>query len=189
MGQNGSKIDKNERNKRFFIAVDYLFSHDYVTSQRDLAAKIGISEAGYSRLKNGLKNVSDDTFRKLNAAVGCIFNMSYFRGESDVLIVGDNKPTADAPEQAIDQSSLVNALLAANNQTIESLKRELASEKESHEREVAQMQARIEEQADHIQTLKGRLMEYRKIIDAAKIEIGNYPFPMGVAEDHQYKTK
>ena len=184
-----AKMDNNARKSRFMDAVDYLFQHRLVTSQKDLAAKIGITEPTLSRIKSGIKNVSDETLNKMNAAFDGIFNMSYFRGESDVLIVGDNKPTADAPEQAIDQSSLVNALLAANNQTIESLKRELASEKESHEREVAQMQARIEEQADHIQTLKGRLMEYRKIIDAAKIEIGNYPFPMGVAEDHQYKTK
>ena len=171
MGQNGSKIDKNERNKRFFIAVDYLFSHDYVTSQRDLAAKIGISEAGYSRLKNGLKNVSDDTFRKLNSAVGGIFNMAYFRGESDTMLAADNDKPTDTQEPVLDQGSLINSLIAAKDETIASLKSEKAA-----------MQALIDEQADHIKTLKGRLIEYRKLIDAAKIDLSNHPFPMGVAE-------
>lgn len=75
-------------------------------------------------------------------------------------------------------SSVINAAIAAYSQTIEALKRESAAKDET----IAAMQATINEQADHILTLKGRLQYYRKLIDAAKIDLSNHPFPIGVAE-------
>ena len=63
-------MDKKVKNKLFFLACDYLFREKKVTSQKELAKKIGISEAAYSRLKNGTKGVSDETLRKMNEAFG-----------------------------------------------------------------------------------------------------------------------
>ena len=184
------------RQKRLKEVYEHLRKYYGIHTQSDFAHELGYSRPFISSALNGNEDyLTDKLFKTICEAYRDVFNLDYLLTGNGYLLTVREEVTNERLEKEvngpseIDQSSLVNALLAANNQTIESLKRELASEKESHEREVAQMEARIEEQADHIQTLKGRLMEYRKIIDAAKIEIGNYPFPMGVAEDHQYKTK
>ena len=184
------------RQARLKQVYEYLREKYGIHSQTDFAAKLQYSRVYISAALNGREDyLTDKLFKAIDAAYPDVFNLGYLldgKGPFLITVQKDEVNTSESVPTAPlmpDYSSLINTTLAANMQAIEALKRELASEKESHEREVAQMQARIEEQADHIQTLKGRLMEYRKIIDAAKIEIGNYPFPMGVAEDHQYKTK
>ena len=89
-------------------AVDYLFNEKYVSNQTDLANKIGITGAALSRIKNGTKTVSDETIRKMNDAFGCIFNLSYFRGEGELLASSEQQPT---PPTAPDyQRELIESL-------------------------------------------------------------------------------
>ena len=187
----------NTRKIRLLEVYEYVRKHFGIHTKKDFAEKIGLTlPAMYSAFSGKEEYLTENLMVKICAAFPGVFNLIYLTdGESELLTLGEVQraehvelmelKTQQPIEPAIDQSSLVNAVLAANAQTIESLKRESATKDET----IAAMQATINEQADHIQTLKGRLMEYRKIIDAAKIEIGNYPFPMGVAEDHQYKTK
>lgn len=77
MGQ----IDKNLKNELFKVAIDYIYKEHLVSSQGELAEKIGISASALSRIMNDKKFVGDDTLRKMNEAFGGIFNMAYFRGE------------------------------------------------------------------------------------------------------------
>lgn len=72
-------MDKKAKNERFLRAIDYLYQIKKVDSQRDVAAKIGITESSLSRIKNGVKFVGDDTLRKMNESFDAIFNMAYFR--------------------------------------------------------------------------------------------------------------
>jgi transcriptional regulator with XRE-family HTH domain len=81
-------MDNKIKNELFFVACDYLYKEKLVTSQKDLAQKIGISEASFSRIKKG-RVVSDETLRKLNESFGSIFNMQYFRGLSTTMLVAD----------------------------------------------------------------------------------------------------
>jgi DNA-binding XRE family transcriptional regulator len=69
-------MDNKIKNELFFVACDYLYKEKLVTSQKDLAQKIGISEASFSRIKKG-RVVSDETLRKLNESFGSIFNMQF----------------------------------------------------------------------------------------------------------------
>ena len=95
-------MDKKLKNERFRVAIDYLYSKNAISSDKELAGKIGITPASLSRLFNGKKNVSDDTIRKMNDAFDGIFNMAYFRGESEHMIVED---IADAKQKAVSTST------------------------------------------------------------------------------------
>lgn len=74
-------MDKKMKNELFRAAIDYLYKERLVSSQKELAERIGISEPSLSRIKNNRKFVGDETLRKMNDAFGGVFNMAYFRGE------------------------------------------------------------------------------------------------------------
>lgn len=126
-------FEQKSRNGLFFDAVDYLFREKLVKNQRDFAQKIGITDGSYTRIKTGKRNVSDDTLRRMNEAFGGIFDMRYFRGQSDhFLLEPQEKPTEPPQErvkndpQPIDHSSLINAMLAAKDETIAELRARIA---------------------------------------------------------------
>lgn len=85
------------RNELFSVALDYLYKNGLVADQRELSEKTGITETTISRiLNNKVRQPSDETLRRLNAAFGHIFNMQYFRGESDTLLTNEEqKPEID----------------------------------------------------------------------------------------------
>lgn len=77
-------------NALFAAAVDYLYRHEGVADQKELAEKTGITETTISRILNDkVRRPSEDTLRKLNAAFGHIFNMAYFRGEDICMLLED----------------------------------------------------------------------------------------------------
>ena len=118
-------MDKKERNERFLVAVDYLFKENLVRNQTDLCQKVGIGVASYSRIKTGVRIVSDDTIRKLNDAFGGIFNMAYFRGDSETLLANIQEPAQELPAPVIDNGSILNALIAAKDETIDVMAKQL----------------------------------------------------------------
>ena len=126
-------MDRKSKNELFLTACDYLFSEKFVTSQKDLSAKIGITPASFSRIKSGLMGVSDETIRRMNEAFGNIFDMRYFRGQSDHFLLEPQEKPAEPPQdrvkndpQPIDHSSLINAMLAAKDETIAELRARIA---------------------------------------------------------------
>ena len=213
MGQ----IDKKLKNQLFKVAVDYIYQEHLANSQGELAKKIGISDSALSRIMNDKKFVGDDTLRKMNEAFGGIFNMAYFRGEDphcmlmeDLLYYKQHpeerlvfeKPNGDNPEllesvnvvpasSYIDPSSIMNAALAAQMQTIDSLKSEKATILEAHARELKVKDDLIQSLRDQlaakeqlIAEQKARLIDYRRIIDSHN-GISDYPFPIGAAEQNR----
>lgn len=84
-------MDKKAKNERFLRAIDYLYQIKKVNSQRDVAAKIGITESSLSRIKNGVKFVGDDTLRKMNESFDAIFNMAYFRVYDAPMLASDEE--------------------------------------------------------------------------------------------------
>ena len=117
-------MGKKSKNERFAVAVDYLFQEKMISSQKDLCVKIGLTEPTYSRIKTGKRIVSDDTIRKLNDAFDGIFNMAYFRDESEALLNGTNEEQAGPHIE--DEHEMVSRLLAAKEETIEALRQQLA---------------------------------------------------------------
>lgn len=117
-------MGKNGKNERFAVAVDYLFQTKLISSQKDLCTKIGLTEPTYSRIKTGKRIVSDDTIRKLNDAFNGIFNMAYFRDESETLLNDSNE---EQPGPHVEpEHEMISRLLAAKEETIEALRQQLA---------------------------------------------------------------
>ena len=171
-------MDKKARNERFLNAVDHLFQEKLVINQTDLCQKVGIGVASYSRIKTGARIVSDDTIRKMNDAFNGIFNLAYFRGDSDVLLANQPEPAKEpADVRYIDNGSMLNALIAAKDETIYALQQQLAAKDEL-----------IQAKDDLIAGLRSQLAALRTQVDEKKIS--DYPFPMGVAEPEvKYERK
>jgi hypothetical protein len=120
-------MDKIIKNERFRNAIDCLYAQKLIESDVDAASKIGISKSGFSRLLNDRKSVSDETRRKMNDAFGGIFNMAYFRGESDFLLVEDAKQKAVSPSTDEPTANIIE-LYASLIQDIERIRQQLKAE-------------------------------------------------------------
>ena len=116
------------RNEIFKKVLDWLYAEHKVVDQREFSARTGINEATISRIiNNRVKQPSADTIRKIVDTFPEI-NPAYLRGEDEnITILPSPTPTSQA---TIDFSSMVPALLAAKDEVIESLKRELRAKDE-----------------------------------------------------------
>ena len=172
------------RNEIFAHVLDWLIQNNKVEDQKDLALKTGISQNTVSRIMTGKVEPSDDTIRKLNATFGNIFNMQYLRGESIVMLIEDvayykshpgelNKLINGEGDNKIDQSSLVNAALAAKDATI-------AAKDET----IAALHEQIQTKDELIAALRQQLYILQQQVHAAKDEelFKDFPFPKGIAD-------
>ena len=172
------------RNEIFAHVLDWLIQNNKVEDQKDLALKTGISQNTVSRIMTGKVEPSDDTLRKLNATFGNIFNMQYLRGESVVMLIEDvayykshpgelNKLINDDGDDKIDQSSLVNAALAAKDAAI-------AAKDET----IAALHEQIQAKDELIAALRQQLDILQQQVHAAKDEelFKDFPFPKGIAD-------
>lgn len=162
---------EKEKN-RFARAVDWLLDNGEAESQEEIAEKIGTTPTTISRNKCiEAKKPSVKTLSSFSRAYGHIINIDYLRGESDIMLVkdlisDDKKINTDLHKSSqIDQSSMVNAIIAATDTTVLSLKRELVNKeesfnremaqlKESHKRELADKETILAERADRIKFLE-----------------------------------
>ena len=131
-----------KRNHIFAAAIDELRRREgKKLSQKEIADRMGVTEDTISRIMRLHNQVTEDIITRLQTASGCIFNLQWLRGESDVMLAADvdNRftPAADNLHESthIDQGSLMNATIAAQQTSIESLKREVAKTEESAKRE------------------------------------------------------
>ena len=172
------------RNEIFAHVLDWLIQNNKVEDQKDLALKTGISQNTVSRIMTGKVEPSDDTLRKLNATFGNIFNMQYLRGESIVMLIEDvayykshpgelNKLINGEGDNKIDQSSLINAALAAKDVTI-------AAKDET----IAALHEQLQAKDELIAALRQQLDILQQQVHAAKDEelFKDFPFPKGIAD-------
>ena len=127
----------------FARALAYLRANGLIKNQKDLAGRIGTTQTTITRNKKGnVRHFDEDTLQKFSAVFGGIINIAYIRGESEKMLVADltpqekinigvNSVTASADsrdgKRNLDMSSLINAALAAKDETIMSLRRELTA--------------------------------------------------------------
>ena len=172
------------RNEIFAHVLDWLIQNNKVEDQKDLALKTGISQNTVSRIMTGKVEPSDDTLRKLNATFGNIFNMQYLRGESIVMLIEDvayykshpcelNKLINGEGDNKIDPSSLVNAALAAKDETIAALRDQLTAK-----------DTVIQAKDELIANLRQQIATLQQQLHAAKDEelFKDFPFPKGIAD-------
>lgn len=108
----------NKRNENFAVALAYLKDRGDIETQKELALLMGVSEDTISRILKG-GSVSESTITKLHAATKGLFNLQWLHGQSDVML--------SAEAIAARQPDPTAVLLAAKDETIASLKRELSA--------------------------------------------------------------
>ena len=184
------------RNDIFAFVLDWLVKNKGVDGQKGLSQMTGISQNTISRIMTGKVEPSDDTLRKLNIAFGGIFNMNYLRGKSTVMLLEDemyyNQHPSEHPlyekkepsAQLPDMSSVINTIVAAKDDAIESLKRELSTKDDI----IKSLQDQLATKDQLIAEQKARLIDYRRLIDSRELE-KNYPFPIGVADEKHAKKR
>lgn len=131
---------------------------------------------GYSDIML-LDNVSDE---EMTAARKRHNNPDYDKIEKqNAASPASAEPAANIP----DMSSVFNAALAAKDETIVSLKRELSTKEDL----IADLRARIKEKDDYIALLKARAEELQHHLSliSQRTDLEDYPFPVGVADKLQ----
>lgn len=186
------KIEERKKwNAPFLRAFNYLLDEGYAKNKGDLCSKIGIQPGLISNYTNGTKKVSIDTMNALARVSGGKLNVKYMLGKSEYMLLANvpdeefiegNNPDHEvmakrkAEPLQPDFSSYINALLAKSDETIASLKRELAAKDEiiqTKEERISDLEKLAEERLH-------RIAELRRIIDANNMM--DYPFPVGTAE-------
>ena len=189
------------KNERFKKALDWLYSEGLIVDQQELSSKTGINEATISRiLNNKVRQPSPETIRKLVSTFRDI-DPAYLRGESESVTVQQSQTYIDSATPAsspIDPSSILNAALAAQMQTIESLKSEKATLLEVHARELKAKDDLIQSLRDQlaakdqlitdkdalIRARDSRILELeRRIAQLNADDLSKYPFAVGAAEE------
>jgi len=165
--------------EKFREMLNDIAATDGITKFNKLAEMTGINAVTFTRIKNNeIKSVSVDTFNKLNAAFGNRYNLRWFQGDSEYMLLSD-VPEKDYGKP--DFSSYINALLAKSDETIASLKRELASKDEV----IQAKDDRISDLTKLAEERLHRIAELRRVIDSNNLT--DYMFPVGSAEGKKQK--
>lgn len=135
--------------------------------QKDIADKMGMSEVAFS---NGMKRIQqkfdEDFIIKFHQATEEIFSLDWLLNGTAPKFTNElSKPKVSEP-QTIDHSSLVNAALAAKDETIAALREQIQAKDEL----IAALRQQIE-----------LLQQQSNAVDNEEL-FDNYPFPRGIAE-------
>ena len=169
-------------NELFVRAVNWLIDNRKVDDQQDLSLKTGITETTISRIMNDrVKKPSEETIKKLLDAFPGVFNPDYFRGKNIYMLMQDvidakiaaNEKKEESNKWSIDQSSLVNAALAAKDETIRAKEETIASLRDTNEA-LKLENALLRQQLNKYQA--GDILE-------------QHPLPIGVADAGNNKNK
>ena len=192
MVQNSEFRSKKSKNELFFVAVDYLFSKRLVKSQTELAEKIGITASAFSRIKSGLNKVSDDTIRKMDDAFGGIFNMAFFRNESEEMLTsgatcrpepGEPEPigTSSPQQPASADADFYHKALELNAKVISALRDDIDYYKQmvldkdgaiqDNAAEIISLQSRLAAATNELERVKATLKAVRENFDTKQTEL------------------
>ena len=192
------ELKDKTRNNNFAAALDYLKRNKGIKTQNELAKRMGVSKDTITRIIKAYTPVTEDAITKFQTATGCIFNLQWLRGESDVMMTEDLEvKSVSEPESTHqsalmpDYSSITNAMIAAKDDAIESLKRELVKTEESAKRELAAkdetisaLRSQLATKDELIKSLQQQVADLRAALalQQTKDSPGNYPFTVGVAD-------
>ena len=196
------KLEERKRwNAPFLRAFNYLLEEGYLEfgisksrlTKGELCSMMGIQPGLISNYTNGTKKVSVDTMNALARVSGGKLNVNYMLGKSEYMLLENvpddeilklNNPDREVMEKRKaeplqpDFSSYINALLSKSDETIASLKRELAAKDEI----IQAKDDRIADLTKLAEERMHRIAELRRIIDAHNISMTDYPFPIGTAD-------
>ena len=155
--------------------------------QKDIAEKMGITEVAFS---NGMKRIQikwdEDFVIKFQQSTGEIFSLDWLLNGTGDKFADKSKTQKPQPVTTnVDFASYINALLAKSDETIASLKREIAAKDDviqAKNERIATLEQLAEERLH-------RIAELRRYIDENNISMTDHPFPIGAADDGQKHRK
>ena len=179
-------MDKTK--ERFREMLNDIFERDGIKTFKQLAEMSGISQNTFTRIKrNEVKEVDIETFRKLNAAFDDRYNPQWFQGDSPYMLIKDYQNAQKDRQTAIPEyASLLNAALAAKDETIEAYQKRL----EDKDVIIESLRAQITEKDERIAELKAHNIDLRRQLDQYQnADVGRYPFPIGAADGDKRQRK
>lgn len=162
------------RNNIFAAAFDYLKRNTDIKTQKELARRMGVTETTITRILKDYTEVTEDIITKLQTASGCIFNLQWLRGEdSEHMLAVDVVETPKESQPVIDHSSMVNAIIAAKDETISQLKARIVD-----------LEITIEDKNTIIKDREARIVALERQLAAATTDdLSRYPFTIGAADE------
>ena len=205
------KIEERKRwNEPFLRAFNYLLDENYASTKGELCKMVGIEPGLISRYNNGTKKVSVDTMNALARVSEGRLNVNYMLGKSDYMLIANvpddeilnsNNPDREVIEKrkqekqeqkasSIDESSQINASIAAYVQLTNRLSDDLKKKEIEMTERLAEKDVRITELKDAIaakeEIIKARdahILELeRRIAQINAEDLSHYHFPIGAAE-------
>lgn len=160
---------RKERQKRLMEVYEHLRQHFGIHTKTDLAKELKYGRTSFSAAINGKeKYLTDELFEAVCDRYEGVFNLNYLlTGNGNLLTVKKNARSEDGVKKVsmVDQSSLINAALAAKDETIR-----------AKEETIAALRSEIAAKDSLIASLCQQ-------IETASIQSDKYPFPVGVAEE------
>ena len=153
--------------------------------QKDIADKMGMAEASFTRALARVKEKNDEDFViSFHSAVNEYISLEYLLEGKGELVCGNTKdvttdsfsePTSRIP----DMSSVFNSALAKADETIEALKARIAD-----------LQRTIADKEEIIKARDARIVALERELAAVKSgDLQNYPFAFGAAEQKNQTSK
>jgi plasmid maintenance system antidote protein VapI len=137
------EVENKTRNNNFAAALDYLKRQSKTKLyQKDLAEMLGVTENTISNIINCRTAVSEDMVTQLQTVSGCVFNLQFLRGQSDVMLAKDVQPVSPSVASGVsdwasvtlatlrDQLNDKERIIASKDETIAAQKRELSAKDE-----------------------------------------------------------
>ena len=178
-----------ERQKRLIEVYEHLRRYFGIHTKTGFAEALHYGRTSMSAAMNGdEKYLTDSLFKNICEAYPGVFDLDYLlTGKGALLTVEEEVKNEDiekmANTQPIDQSSLVNAALAAKDETIAALRSQLADLR----MQLVDKQNVIDAKDQLIDSLK---MQINNIMSEMQLRgISTYPFEMGVAEKYSAPNK
>ena len=149
--------------------------------QKDIADKMGMAEASFTRALARIKEKNDEDFVIAFHSVVCEYiSLDYLlTGEGDI-VAGSEEAPAEPVVNIPDMSSVFNSALAKADEAIEQLKLRVKEKDEL----IQSLRDQLAGKDQIIAEQKARLIDYRRALDE-KNGISTYPFPIGTAEGGQ----
>ena len=167
-----------KRNNIFAEAFRWIKKNvEGIKYQKDLAARIGVSEDTITRIMRDQTEVTDDFLCKFNESFDNVFNYQWLRGEdNEPMLAADlDRGNPHLSETMIDSGSAINAALAAKDETIETLKARIVD-----------LQSTIADKVEIIKARDARIIALeRQLAAATTSDLSRYPFAIGAAEDNK----
>jgi plasmid maintenance system antidote protein VapI len=173
------------KNNIFAAAVDEMKRRGIIKYQKDLAQKMDVSEDTITRILKDRTEVTEDVITKLQTASGCLFNLQWLRGESNIMLAEDvqkqtiaNSPAQESAPIDMDffhQALKINADIIADLRRNVEYFQQLVLDKDSliqeHNEQIVALNIDKAKLATELEHLRTTLDAVRNNFDAKVIEL------------------